>query len=484
LSSQTKRERLGVLLAALEPGARITGPTGELVAMVAKHLAVPSDDVVWLALAVLKAEFPVRDDVVAVRRRLRLEAPVAVVSELAASLSPTPLPFRPAPADVRVLTGTVVVDVHHTARTGLATGIQRVVRKTIDQWSAKHDITLVGWNSALTSLRKLSALEAENAMHGTAPHARPEGVNEVLIPWRCDYVLPELAIEDNRTSRIAAMAEFSGNTAVLIGYDCVPLTSAETIGAGMGAGFSRNLVAAAHFAKIATISEAAAAEYGGWRAMLGSAGLAGPQISPVFLPADAGTVTDTELAAAHAALATDDLPLLLCVGSHEPRKNHLAVLTAAELLWARGRRFSLAFVGGNAWGSEEFQFQLAALSDRGRPVQSVSAITDALLWGGYRAARATVFPSLNEGFGLPVAESLAVGTPVVTSGYGSMAEIASGGGALLVDPRDEHDLASALESVLFDDDVNDRLRAEARGRSVRTWADYADDVWGYFFASA
>ena len=481
LSSQTKNDRLATLLGALEPGARTNGTTVELVAMVAKHLAVPGDDVVWLVLAVLNARFPVRDDVVALRRRLSLENPVAVISQVA---SGGRAQLRRTMPPVRVLTGTVVVDVHHTARTGLATGIQRVVRKTIAEWDAKHDITLVGWNTALTSLRALSALESQNALHGTAPNAHPDAVGEVLIPWKCDYILPELAIEDDRTARIAAMAEFSGNTAVLIGFDCVPLTSAETIGAGMGAGFSRNLVAAAHFSKIATISAAAAMEYSGWRTMLGSAGLTGPHIQPVFLPADAGDVSDAEIAAARAALATDDLPLLLCVGSHEPRKNHLSVLTAAELLWKQGKEFSLAFVGGNAWGSELFQLQLAALKKNGRPVQTVSAITDALLWGGYRAARCTVFPSLNEGFGLPVAESLAVGTPVITSNYGSMAEIAVGGGALLIDPRDEDDLAAGIERVLFDDSVNDRLRAEASVRSVRTWANYADDVWGYFFASA
>ena len=484
MPNQTKRDRLAILLAALSPAERTDAPVGELVAMVAKHLANPSDDLVWLTLAVLKARFPVRDDVVALRRRLRLESPVAVISEVASALSTRQALLRPAPGPVRVLTGTVVVDVHHTARTGLATGIQRVVRKTIAEWDTKHDITLVGWNSELTSLRMLSTPESENAMHGTAPHARPEGASEVLVPWKCDYVLPELAIEDSRTARIAAMAEFSGNTSLLIGYDCVPLTSAETIGAGMGAGFSRNLVAAAHFSKIATISAAAAAEYGGWRTMLGSAGLGGPRIQPVFLPADAGTVNDAELAAARAALAVGDLPLLLCVGSHEPRKNHLAVLTAAELLWKQGGQFSVAFVGGNAWGSEQFQQQLAVLKEKGRPVQTVTAITDALLWGGYSVARCTVFPSLNEGFGLPVAESLAMGTPVVTSGYGSMAEIAVGGGAVLVDPRDEQDLARGIASVLFDDEVNDALRAAARARAVRTWSDYADDVWDYFFTEA
>jgi glycosyltransferase involved in cell wall biosynthesis len=484
LSNQTRHDRLAILLTALEPGAQVDATNSKLIAMIAKHLVDPHDDVVWLTLSVLKAELPVRDDVVALRRRFRLEAPGTVLADIAAQGIRATLPFRTSPAVARVVTGAVVVDVHHTARTGLATGIQRVVRKTIAEWIKTHEIVLLGWNSGLTSVRELAPAEAENALYGGNPNAHTESEGEVLIPWRCDYVLPELAVEDSRTARIAAMAEFSGNTSLLIGFDCVPLTSAETIGAGMGAGFSRNLVAAAQFSKIATISEAAAAEYSGWRTMLSSAGIAGPRIEAVFLPDDAGQVTQGELEAARSALATDGMPLVLCVGSHEPRKNHLAVLAAAELLWKQGRRFSLAFVGGNAWGSEEFQRRLDVLEDHGRPVRSVQKITDALLWGGYRVARCTVFPSLNEGFGLPVAESLAVGTPVVTSRYGSMREIAEGGGAILVDPRDDEDLARGLESALFDDEVNSRLRAEAASRAERTWADYADDVWGYFFASA
>jgi len=485
MSKQTKRQRLAILLETLEPGANVDVPTAQLVAMVGKYLANPADDVVWLTLAVLGAELPVRDDVVALRRRFWLEAPVAVLDAVASAGIRSSIPLRASNRVSRVVSDTVVVDVHHTARTGLATGIQRVVRKTIAEWTKSHEILLVGWNSSLTSLRELSAKEAENALYGTAPHAGSDAVaDEILIPWKCDYILPELAVEDSRTSRIAAMAEFSGNRSMLIGFDCVPLTSAETIGAGMGAGFARNLVAAAHFSKIATISEAAASEYSGWRMMLGSAGLTGPQIKSVFLPSDAGSVTDAQLAAARKTLATGDLPLVLCVGSHEPRKNHLAVLTAAEVLWKQGRQFSLAFVGGNAWGAEEFQHRLAVLEEEGRPVKTVHAITDALLWGGYRVARCTVFPSINEGFGLPVAESLAVGTPVVTSGYGSMAEIAVQGGGILVDPRDDEALASGMASALFDDDVNARLRREAAGRSVRTWSDYADDVWDYFFTEA
>ena len=112
-------------------------------------------------------------------------------------------------------------------------------------------------------------------------------------------------------------------------------------------------------------------------------------------------------------------------------------------------------------------------------METASRVPDRLLWAAYRLARLTVFPSLNEGFGLPVAESLAAGTPVVTSDYGSMREIAEHGGALLVDPRDDQRIAAALGLLLNDDGVLAELREQARTRPRRTWVDYASEVWEY-----
>jgi glycosyltransferase involved in cell wall biosynthesis len=104
-------------------------------------------------------------------------------------------------------------------------------------------------------------------------------------------------------------------------------------------------------------------------------------------------------------------------------------------------------------------------------------MSDTMLWAAYRLARCMVFPSLNEGFGLPVAEALSCGTPVVTSDYGSMAEIAADAGALLVDPRDDHSIAAGMRTLLTDDEVHRRLAAAARARPRRTWEHYASDVW-------
>lgn len=488
------RIRLRQLAEALDPArakpvaaasaAGAPGTDDALFSIVADAITAGGAPETWLALAVLRAELPDRELVVSTRRRLRLEPAAKVVRELVANPVRRGILGAAGPRAVRVVTDAVFLDVHHTARTGLATGIQRVVRKTIQLWEANHQVVLVGWGSTYGGMRELSEPERQNALHGTNPHAKKPKTGEVTIPWRSTYILPELAIEPERVARIAALAEFSGNRTCVIGYDCVPLTSADTIGEGMGAAFANNLTAVARMEKVAAISIAAKVEYEGWRRMLSGAGLSGPEIREIVLPREAGDVTEQQLADARDVLITGDLPLVLCVGSHEPRKNHLAVLQAAEQLWIAGREFSLVFVGGNSWGSRDFEQQLARLQSEGRPVKSISAITDELLWSAYRLSTVTVFPSLNEGYGLPVAEALAVGTPVVTSRFGSMQEIASEGGAVLVNPRDDDGIAAAIDEVVFDPAVNQRLRDEAAGITPRDWSDYATELWAYFVDGA
>jgi glycosyltransferase involved in cell wall biosynthesis len=145
-----------------------------------------------------------------------------------------------------------------------------------------------------------------------------------------------------------------------------------------------------------------------------------------------------------------------------------------------GLEFTLTFVGGNSWNSGLFNDRVAELQRRNRPVQVVLSVSDELLWAAYRVAYCTVFPSIHEGFGLPIAESLACGTPVITSNYGAMREGAENGGALLVDPRDDGDVTAALRRILQDRSLRDRLAGEAAQLPVRTWDDCAAESWNYF----
>jgi len=437
----------------------------------------PLDDAKsWLLLAAIHGRLPDGAQVKATARTAKLDGTAAAV---VATVTSWIQDFDGANGslEVRIVSGRRLVDVDHTSRTDFATGIQRVTREVTRRWVGTHRPTLIGWRDNLSGMRELTPGESERACWGGAPVIIPDD-DPTIIPWKCTYVLPELAAEVVRSAHLQTMAQYSGTSLNVIGYDLVPITTAETTDLGMSPGFARNLAAVRYARVIAPISVGAAGEYLGWRSMLGSIGVEGPRIEAVVLPTEAPPEDPVSTSAARARLTVGVLPLVLVVGSHEPRKNHLAVLHAAELLWREGLLFSLSFIGGNSWNSESFTETLAAMQDAGRPVEAISAATDDLLWGGYRTARFTVFPSLNEGFGLPVAESLACGTPVITSNFGSMKEIAdAGGGALLVNPRDDHSIANGIRSLLTNDKLHATLVQQARTRPVRTWDTYAAETW-------
>jgi glycosyltransferase involved in cell wall biosynthesis len=450
-----------------------------------EELLSPADpSAVWLALSVLEGELVTAAEVHRAVRAIHLDG---VQAALGASLARTISSWFSGQEDepeVEVASNAVLVDLEHTARSGLATGIQRVARETVRRWARDHDVTLVGWTADSRRMRRLTQEEVALVVRDepAAPAGPPAGDGAerrvVIVPWESTYLLPELSLERERNERIAAVAQFARCRTGAIGFDCVPITTAETTALGVSEAFALNLAAVRYTDRVSAISGAAATEYRGWRTMLQSRGVAGPEITADLLPAEVPPSSPEALEEARARLTIPDVPMVLCVGTHEPRKNHVALLHAAELVWREGIEFSLVLIGGRAWNDTAFRRALDEARGRNRPVDTPPGISDRLLWAAYRVARCSVFPSLNEGFGLPVAESLACGTPVITSCFGSMAEIATGGGALLVDPRDDHSIADALRAMLTDDERHAQLAAEAAARPRRTWDDYARDVWG------
>ena len=125
----------------------------------------------------------------------------------------------------------------------------------------------------------------------------------------------------------------------------------------------------------------------------------------------------------------------------------------------------------------QFDEQVSRLRAAGRSLTVIRGMGDDELRSAYQRARFAIFPSLHEGYGLPVAEALAAGTPVITSNFGSMQEIARDGGCLLVDPRDDEDIIGAMRSLLKDGSLVAELRDQARGRTPRTWEAYAAELW-------
>jgi glycosyltransferase involved in cell wall biosynthesis len=447
----------------------------------------------WLALAVLNGVLPGNATVVETLRVARLDGPLPALCRALVQSGQLDAESWP---DVEVVTNSVIVDLHHTSQTEVTTGIQRVARETTRRWHRDHDVIHVGWTRRYRGLHRLNPDQIQWALDGPrsltisekmakAALAVVDASDEVidgedsLVPWRCTILEPELPAESPQARRYHAMAAYSGSTMGVIGYDCVPLTCSETSADGMAEGFAFYLSAVAHFDRLAAISEAAATEYEGWRTMLSGSSRAGPRVAALPLTVEATVPSDDALRAARDMITIGALPVILAVGSHEPRKNHLAVLHAAETLWREGLEFSLTLVGGHSWKSTAFTEQVKALEAVYRPVQTIRALPDELLWAAYRVAYCTIFVSVHEGFGLPVAESLASGTPVVTSNFGSMLEIGRRGGSLLVDPSDDVAIAEALRQILEQPALRNRLSEEAARLQWRTWDDYAKEAWAF-----
>ena len=152
----------------------------------------------WLLIAVLTAELPDRAEVMSTLRLGRLDGGLAALARHLPRLRPGWPVVRGEWPPVRVVSGEVVVDVHHTADTTLATGIQRVSRMTAQRWARDHDIRLARWTPSLTALLELDPRERERALHGTPTASRSTGGRAVLVPWRCTYILPELMTEPRR----------------------------------------------------------------------------------------------------------------------------------------------------------------------------------------------------------------------------------------------------------------------------------------------
>ena len=166
---------------------------------------------------------------------------------------------------------------------------------------------------------------------------------------------------------------------------------------------------------------------------------------------------------------------LLCVGSLEARKNHRTLLKAlAWLLAFKERSVDLRIVG---WANDP---AIAALVERaislGLSVAWIHDADDDRLNQLYAWAQFTVYPSIEEGFGLPVAESLWHGRGCLCSGEGALGELAAEGGCLTVDTRSWRLLAEAMSSLVASPDFLVDLNRAAQQRSLRTWSDYGQQL--------
>lgn len=168
-------------------------------------------------------------------------------------------------------------------------------------------------------------------------------------------------------------------------------------------------------------------------------------VSPQFVPASA-----TSLAPCLARYGLAFKRYALCVSTLEPRKKIANLLQAYECLPASVReQYPLVLVGGAGWLSDDLHATIDRLAAQGW-LRYLGFLPEADLPALYAGAQAFVYPSIYEGFGLPVLEAMASGVPVVTSIFTSLPEVTQGA-ARLVDPDDIDALTQGIHTSLCDE---------------------------------
>ena len=166
----------------------------------------------------------------------------------------------------------------------------------------------------------------------------------------------------------------------------------------------------------------------------------------------------------------------LFVGTLQPRKNIERILAAyLQLPQALRRERQLVIVGRAGWRCTELLARIKAAQQRGEPVVWLNYVEgETALRHLYSAAGALVFPSLHEGFGIPVLEAFASRTPVVTSNTTSLPE-ASGGAALEIDPTSVDAIADAMQTIVKDERLRERcIDAGYRRAQQLSWDNTAN----------
>ncbi len=186
-----------------------------------------------------------------------------------------------------------------------------------------------------------------------------------------------------------------------------------------------------------------------------------PQFRPIEDPA--------ELAAVREKYGLGDRPFVLSVGTIQPRKNYQRLVRAFAQIKLD---FSLVLAGSRGW---DYQAVVDEVRKQGleNRIHFPNFVADPDLPALYSAASLFVYPSLYEGFGLPVLEAMACGTPVVASDRSSLPEVVEEAG-LLVDALDVDGMAAAMSKLLTDQSLHQQLSQAGRLQAAKfTWEDVA-----------
>lgn len=402
-------------------------------------------------------------------------------------------------------------DVTSACESSFSSGVQRIARGLYRELSRSNSVFPITWG--YHCFCSLSGLEMRHLTEPFGRRTKGAQIQRNYLRFLTSKVSTEFSRSLNRVDlekrmkpkdllfmadiysgpRTAMVSKFLVSNphirSVALFYDAIPWLYPELtrgVNTDFFVSYVRSLI---HFKKIIAISEESADQLREcWRQVYANALHSGdlkfeetrwPAIHVVGLPCEELNPRSAENGADHRSAQTQDqsMPTVLCVGIWEPRKNQGVLLKAAELLWKKGCRFRLLLIGGSVYEyGKDIRILATELIEQGYPLEVREQVDNSALEQAFHDCLFTVFPSILEGFGLPILESLINGRPCICASNGAIGEVSSGGGCLHVNTKSPQDVANGMERLLSSTELLEELRKQATHRHIKTWSEYMGEM--------
>ena len=380
----------------------------------------------------------------------------------------------------------VIVYVSSTLRTKFRSGVQRVVVEIAKSLGNVVDVDFVKWDPIEGQLRYLDVCDLRTLFGSVASPAKPNPLahrvqyrfgDTIQQPRDTWLLIPEISHHEPNGPAIFArilsqMREYDIRVATIF-YDIIPVTNEIYQG-----GRAQHIRYVSELLRADTIIPISAASAEALRFLyVDELDLApdeilrvSKKIVPLFLPE---INSETPPLIPNRQVEGD---IIIMVGTVEPRKQQLEVLDAIIRLQAKGAIPSDIEI--HVFGSLH-PFVAPAFRELLRKTPQVKYLNYApasAIAAAYLRAMFSVFASNDEGYGLPIAESLAHGVPCLTANFGAMAEVAQGGGCLTCDVNKKEALEDAIRQLCTDRSLRQSLRDQISRRPFRDWSNYSQEL--------
>lgn len=374
----------------------------------------------------------------------------------------------------------VLIDVTNSTRDPANSGVIRVTRRLSRVIQAQACPIFVIWDRTLGTyvfptkeeFQQLGQFNGpvQESWHpvSAAPHSRTSAEGHAVVQDAVWILFAEVFSED-RFAPARAWAKKNGLHMAAVFYDAIPYLRPDLCNQELRrdhTAYMRGLAGCDLILPISFYSATCLLDF--WRAH----GLEPSRIETNPLPAEFGgseRAREPRVQDGHQPVS------ILCVSTLEPRKNHRMLIRACQRMGNEHPEleWKLTLVGNRYQGGDDLAAFVESTAASDRRIEWLGIVDDAKLLDLYRQADLTVYPSVIEGYGMPIVESVWHAKPCICHREGVMAELAAEGGCVTVNVLDEAALADAIHRVASEPALRRKLSTEAVGRPLSTWNEYA-----------